>query len=187
MTLMQPNRDKILIICLVFLSGMVVGSLLTFNLFHKDKEVHSLYTVTNVIDGDTIDVSLGSEIERVRLLGIDTPETVHPQKMVECYGTEASAETKQLLEGKMIYLIPDSMSSDRDKYGRLLRYVFLTDGVFVNGYLIKNGYAYNYIYEPFQFMKYFAFEEESARSRGIGLWGKCHAESVENLTDILGK
>ncbi len=106
---------------------------------------------------------------------MDTPETVHPQKPVQCYGPEASAEARRLLEGKKVYLIPDPMSSDRDKYGRLLRYVFLSNGDFVNDYLVKNGYAYNYIYEPFQFMKWFAFEEESARNGSAGLWGKCLA------------
>lgn len=175
---MVLNRNTLFFAGLVFLSGLLVGSVLTFNLFQKPE----LYTVTKVIDGDTIDVTLGSTTERVRLLGIDTPETVHPQKPVECFGPEATAEVKKLLEGKKVYLIPDPMNSDKDKYGRLLRYVFLADGEFVNDYLVKNGYAYNYIYEPFQFMKWFAFEEEYAKNRSVGLWGKCYAIAKNNIT-----
>lgn len=174
--MIQQKEKFIFLIGLALLSGILIGSALTYNLFPKEKAVPQLYNVSRVIDGDTIDATLGSTTERVRLLGIDTPETVHPQKPVQCYGSEASAEAKRLLEGKKVYLIPDPKNSDRDKYGRLLRYVFLADGEFINDYLVKNGYAYNYIYEPFQFMKWFAFEEESARNSSVGFWGKCHAD-----------
>lgn len=176
MIIIQQNKKSLFFIGLIFLSGLLIGSGLTSNLFPKEVAVPQLYTVSRVIDGDTIDVTLGHTTERIRLLGLDTPETVHPQKPVQCYGPEASAETKRLLDGKKVYLIPDHMSSDKDKYGRLLRYVFLSDGKFVNDYLIKNGYAYNYIYEPFQFMKWFSFEEEFARNNSMGLWEKCRAD-----------
>lgn len=176
MIIIQQNRKSLFFIGLIFLSGLLVGSVLTFNFSPKELAIPQLYTVSRVIDGDTIDVTLGHTTERVRLLGLDTPETVHPEKPVQCYGPEASAETKRILDGKKVYLIPDPMSSDKDKYGRSLRYVFLSDGEFVNDYLVKNGYGYNYIYEPFQFMKWFAFEEDFARNNSMGLWGECRAD-----------
>ena len=107
------------------------------------------------------------------MLGIDTPEVNSPYTNKECFGQEASEYTTQLLSGQEVYLIPDKQSSDRDKYNRLLRYVFLPDGLFVDAELIKKGYAYNYIYEPFEFMKYFDFLEKGAKEKGVGLWGEC--------------
>ncbi|MBU4601209.1 thermonuclease family protein [Candidatus Parcubacteria bacterium] len=144
-------------------------------IIEKEKIIKTpmLYDVVSVIDGDTIQVEFNNNIENVRLLGIDTPEIASPYSEEECFGQEAKEYLKRLLENKEVYLIPDRQSSDQDKYGRLLRYVFLPDGLFVGAELIKNGYAYNYIYEPFEFMKYFDFLEKEARSGESGLWGEC--------------
>jgi len=88
-------------------------------------------TVARVVDGDTIDVTVNGTEERVRLIGIDTPETVKPNTPVQCYGPEASEHTKELLPpGTPVYLERDLVA--RDDYGRLLSYVFRNDGVFVN-------------------------------------------------------
>lgn len=79
-------------------------------------------------------------------------------------------KTKEFLENKEVYLVPDPQTSDRDKYDRLLRYVFLTNGQFINEELVKEGYAFNYIFEPFQFMKLFAQDEKEAKEKNLGLW-----------------
>lgn len=136
--------------------------------------VPSLYKVVEVTDGDTIQVDMNNRIEAVRFIGVDTPETVHPTKPKECFGEEASKETTGLLAGKSVYLIPDPQGSNRDKYDRLLRYVFLPNGTFVNAKLVSGGFAFNYIYEPFQFMKEFDRLEKQAKLAKVGLWGKCN-------------
>ena len=125
--------------------------------------------VTRVIDGDTIELSTG---ERVRYLGADTPETVHPDKPVECYGPEASAANRTLVEGKRVQLETDI--SDRDKYGRLLRYVSV-DGQDVSATLIREGYAYVYSRKPdVARLKSYAALERAAKEQRVGLWADCH-------------
>jgi micrococcal nuclease len=131
-------------------------------------------TVVRVIDGDTIEVRLGSVVERVRYIGIDTPETVHPSKPVECFGTEASAYNKLLVEGKEVRLEPDV--TDRDKYGRLLRYVYVGD-VLVNEALVREGYAGVYTYPPdVKYDAMFRDAERVAREEARGLWSAECAE-----------
>jgi len=135
------------------------------------KEAPALYRVVEVIDGDTIKVDIGGKIETVRLVGMDTPEIAgshNPQD--DYFGPEAAQYAKKLLENQPVYLIPDPMQSNRDKYNRLLRYVFLEDGTLVNAKLVAEGYAYNYIYEPFQFMKQFDYLEKQAKENQLGLW-----------------
>jgi endonuclease YncB( thermonuclease family) len=135
------------------------------------KEVPALYRVVRVIDGDTIKVDIAGEMETVRLIGIDTPEIAGSRNSQDDYfGPEAAQYTKQLLENRPVYLIPDPMNSNRDKYNRLLRYVFLEDGTLVNAKLIAEGYAYNYMYEPFQFAKQFDYLEKQAKEKQLGLW-----------------
>jgi micrococcal nuclease len=132
------------------------------------------YKVIKIIDGDTIQVKIGFKIEIVRMLGVDTPEIESLYSREECFGKESSQKTKELLEGKKVFLLKDPEVSDRDKYGRLLRYVFLEDGEFINADLIERGFAFNYIYQPFQFMDYFARLEKKAREKRAGLWSeKC--------------
>jgi endonuclease YncB( thermonuclease family) len=135
------------------------------------KEAPPVYHVVEVIDGDTIKVDIAGKIEAVRLIGIDTPEIANPHNPQDDYfGPEAAQYAKQLLENRSVYLIPDPMQSNRDKYDRLLRYVFLEDGTLVNAKLIADGFAYNYIYEPFQFMKQFDYLEKQAKEKQLGLW-----------------
>lgn len=131
------------------------------------------YKIVDVIDGDTIEVEINDKQELVRLIGINTPEVDSSYTKQECFGPEASDYAKKLLDKKEVYLIPDSNGQDRDKYNRLLRYVFLPNGLFVNAEILKNGFAYNYIYEPFEFMKQFDFWEKEAKKNKIGLWEKC--------------
>jgi len=151
-----------------------LAGVLGYFFFHKQavKKVPTFYKVIEVIDGDTIRVKSNNQIETVRLIGVNTPE-IFPSE--ECFGREAFQKTKEILEGQNVYLIPDPLSSNRDKYGRLLRYVFLSDGLLVNAELIKEGFGFNYIYEPFQFMKQFDYLEKQAKEERLGLWGeKCN-------------
>ena len=130
-------------------------------------------TVVGVVDGDTIDVTVDGTEERVRLIGIDTPETVKQGTPVECWGPEASARTKELLPaGTPVYLERDLVA--RDDYGRLLSYVFRTDGVFVNRDLIDNGFARTLEIAPnLAYHVYFEQGAEQAEAAGLGLWSHC--------------
>lgn len=124
-----------------------------------------LFKVAHVVDGDTIKIENG---QVVRYIGIDTPETVDPRKPVQCFGKEASAKNKQLIEGKEVRLVKDV--SETDKYGRILRYVYIGD-TFVNDYLVRNGFAHSSTYPPdVKFQDQFKKAEEEARNNKRGLW-----------------
>lgn len=130
--------------------------------------VSESFKVNRVIDGDTIEIEGG---ERVRYLGIDTPETADPRKPVQCFGIEASKKNQELVEGKTVRLEKDI--TDRDKYGRLLRYVWVGD-LFVNLELVKQGFATSYSYPPdVKYQDQFLAAEREAREAGLGLWGNC--------------
>lgn len=126
--------------------------------------------VIEVIDGDTIKVEVGGTVYTVRYIGIDTPETVHPSKPVEWMGLEASEANRQLVEGQTVYLEKDV--SETDRYGRLLRYVFLVDALFVNAELLRLGYAQVSTYPPdVRYQDLFLAMQQEARAAGAGLWG----------------
>lgn len=127
------------------------------------------YLCTRVVDGDTIIVKMNGTEERVRLIGVDTPETVHPVKPVEYFGKAASAFTKQMAEGKKVRLEYDWQK--KDKYGRLLAYVYLEDGIFLNAEIIKQGYGFAYTRFPFKYLDDFRKYEREARENIRGLWG----------------
>lgn len=131
----------------------------------------TLYRVLKVIDGDTIDVALDGKSERLRLIGINTPETVDPRKEVECFGHEASDKAKEILKDQFVVLENDPSQSERDKYGRLLRYVFLPDGTNYNLFMIEEGFAYEYTYNSaYKYQKEFKAAQEYAQNNGKGLW-----------------
>ncbi len=143
--------------------------------------------VTRDIDGDTIDVQLGGHKETVRFLGLDTPETHDPRKPVQCFGLAAAAHTKALLEGKNVRLEPDPQDSDRDKYGRLLRYVYLPDGTLVNAELIRDGYAFAYTVFPITKLDEFRALEADARQHNRGLWAGCNVDESSQIKQTAGK
>ncbi|MDO8452142.1 MAG: thermonuclease family protein [bacterium] len=131
----------------------------------KGIESESGIKVTRVVDGDTVVISTG---ETVRYIGIDTPETVKPGTPVQCFGKEASAKNKELVLGKVVTLAKDV--SEVDKYGRLLRYIYV-DGVFINDYLIRNGFASASTYPPdVKYSNQFKEAEKEARENKRGLW-----------------
>lgn len=137
-------------------------------------QIHSkynLYQVTRVVDGDTVKVDINGKEETIRLIGVDTPETVSPSKPIECYGPEASNKTKTTLEGKRIKLIADDSQGDKDKYDRLLRYIFLEDGTNFNELLISEGYAHEYTYsKAYKYQSEFKSAEQNAIQSKKGLW-----------------
>jgi micrococcal nuclease len=129
--------------------------------------------VIRVIDGDTIVVSPN---EKVRLIGIDTPETVHPKKAVQCFGKDAKEYTRKMVEGHTIRLALDESNAvhrHRDKYGRTLAYAYLEDGTMLNAELIRRGYAHAYTRFPFRYIVEFREMERVARSQAVGLWSSC--------------
>lgn len=127
--------------------------------------------VTKVIDGDTIQVIINGNNETLRLIGIDTPETVDPRKPVQCFGKEASTKAKLLLSGKSVRLESDPTQGEIDKYQRLLRYIFLEDGTNFNKLMISEGYAYEYTYNtPYKYQSEFKQAQKEAEAGSVGLW-----------------
>ena len=129
------------------------------------------FTVGIVVDGDTIDVMINGNTERLRLIGIDTPETVDPRRPVQCFGKEASDKAKSLLSSAKVALEQDISQGERDSYGRLLVYVFLEDGTNFNHYMIAEGYAHEYTYRiPYKYQAEFKAAQVKARNNSKGLW-----------------
>ena len=170
------SRNKIKIISISII--IILSSLFAY-ISHDSykKKIHKIdsnikYKVIKVVDGDTFDISINNQTVKVRLLGVDTPETVDPRKTVQCFGKEASDKAKELLIGHFVTLKTDPTQSITDKYDRLLVYVYRDDGLFINKYLVENGYAHEYTYNiPYQKMDEFKGLERWARDNKVGLWG----------------
>ncbi|MBI2030340.1 thermonuclease family protein [Candidatus Kaiserbacteria bacterium] len=138
------------------------------------------YSVIKVVDGDTITISMNGSPETLRLIGIDTPETVDPRSAVQCFGAEASSKTKELLTGKKVRIEKEASQGERDKYDRLLAYVYREDGLFINKYLVENGYAHEYTYHAaYRHQAAFKAMQNIAKTEGRGLWapGACDKSS----------
>jgi endonuclease YncB( thermonuclease family) len=121
--------------------------------------------ITRVVDGDTIVVQ---SVGTVRLIGVDTPETVDPRQPVRALGKEASDFTRRLAEGKVARLEYDV--ERKDKYNRTLAYVYLPDGVLLNAEIVKQGYGHAYTEFPFKYLEQFRTDEREARDARRGLW-----------------
>lgn len=139
-----------------------------------DEANSTMAKVVHIVDGDTIDVDLGGgNVKRVRYIGIDTPESVDPRRPVQCFGKEATEKNKELVENKTVRLEKDV--SETDKYERLLRYVYVGD-VFINKYLVEEGYAHASSYPPdISYQNIFQQAEQRAREMNKGLWSSCNA------------
>lgn len=132
-------------------------------------EVGKPIKVVRAIDGDTIEFVNG---DRLRYIGIDTPEEVDPRKPVQCYALEAARADSALVEGKMITFTQDV--TQQDKYGRWLGFVYLEDGTFVNKQLVEQGFAFAYPYRPdISKSDVFKNAEATARGNNVGLWAHC--------------
>lgn len=131
--------------------------------------------VTQVFDGDTIEVNFSGTTEKVRLIGVDTPETHHPNKAVQCYGQAAYDNLKNLLNNQIVRLEADPTNSNRDRYDRLLRYVYLDDEL-INQKIIREGFGFAYVAFPFEKINDFTAAQDQARQENIGLWKSCEVE-----------
>ena len=140
------------------------------------------FHVTRVVDGDTVEVATDDGTRsKVRLIGVDAPESVDPRRPVECFGKEASAKLKELLEGKPVTLIADPTQDDKDRYGRLLRYVESEDGD-AGRALLRQGYAHEYTYRrPHARKADYLAAMDAARAAQAGLWapGACATEVAQ--------
>jgi len=140
------------------------------------------YKVMKIVDGDTFDVDLDGQIKRVRLIGINTPESVDPRKAVECFSLEAADKLRKFLSSGKVYLKADETQSERDIYGRLLRYAWNIDQVFVNEEMIKQGYAYEYTYKvPYQYQADFKLMQRYAQELKLGLWAEGACEETAKI------
>jgi len=131
------------------------------------------YTVVKFTDGDTIDVNMDGHTETVRFIGVDTPETHKPNSPVQCYGPQAADNTKKLIGTNPVRLEADPLDTDRDRYGRLLRYVYLPDGTNVEASIIQNGYGFAYTLFPFSKKEEFKGYQATAQTAKAGLWSVC--------------
>ncbi len=133
-----------------------------------------LYRVSRFVDGDTIAVDMNGHVEKVRFIGVDTPETHKPNTPVQCYGPEAAAFTRRTIGNQLVRLESDPLSTDRDRYDRLLRYVYLPDGTDLDEQIIRQGYGFYYPYFPFSKSAAFNAAEQAAIVAHKGLWAHCH-------------
>jgi len=156
-----------LFITVIFLSSLRSGEN-EIKSTNTENSVESEVLVSEVIDGDTVRLSDG---DVVRILGIDTPETKDPRKPVQCFGQEASTKMTELTEGKKVILLVDSSQGDKDKYERLLRYIYIgsTD---IGAEMIKEGYAYAYTKYPVDKTDEYKALENQARENKKGLWAE---------------
>ena len=164
----------LLLICLLIGCSVEENSTSGIEIPNKEQKLEKSslnfiqYEVIRVIDGDTVELKNG---ERLRYNDIDTPETVHPSKPVECYGPQASAKNKELVEGEIILV--ELGNPERDRYGRLLGYVYVDD-LFVNAELVRGGYAeVNSYGNPGSKLSNLFDIEKNAKKSMKGLWGAC--------------
>jgi micrococcal nuclease len=136
-------------------------------------ENRTVVEVVRIVDGDTLVVDGLEGQETVRLIGVDTPESVHPTQPVECFGIEASAFLKELLpSGSVVELETDPSQGTHDRYGRRLAYVFLPGNTNVNKTIIEEGFGHEYTYQlPYAYQHEFKQAEKNAREQARGLWG----------------
>ena len=156
---------------------VTIGAYLAIRLSHIEIKLPSsqpgLYKVVTVDDGDTITVDMNGSVETIRFIGVDTPETHKPNTPVQCYGPEATDFTNNLIGNKKVRLQADPLNTNRDRYGRLLRYVYLPDGTLLEQKLLSEGYGFAYTFFPLSKAKEFEAYEQQAETAGKGLWSAC--------------
>ena len=166
----KSKRVGLAILSLVLL--VVVYGINNLPMAGKVTANSSEFKVQKVIDGDTIEILKYGRTEKVRLIGVDTPETLDPRKPVQCFGKEASNNTKHMLEGQMVRIETDPLVGERDKYNRILAYVWLGSDKLINLELLSNGFAHEYTYrsQPYKYQAQFRSAEKSAQSGNLGFW-----------------
>ena len=170
----HPTRRRPAVAGALLVAALVAGGSAACRHLAAAPPADGRATVVDVVDGDTIDVRIAGRDERVRLIGIDTPETVDPDRPVGCYGPEASARTKDLLPAGTAVRLERDVEA-RDRYGRLLAYVYRSeDGLFVNLSLAVDGYADALVIEPdTAHAGDIGAAVADARAAGRGMWGAC--------------
>ncbi|MDQ5952619.1 MAG: micrococcal nuclease [Patescibacteria group bacterium] len=180
--IMQKISLRLLLACLFFVFGVGVALIVIdfpkieatpeAMLFEEPEEnVADVAIVQRVIDGDTVDVLWQGEEMRLRLIGMDTPETVDPRKPVQCFGKEASQHAHNLLDGQSVELEFDASQGEVDKYGRILAYILLPSGKNFAEVMLRDGYAYEYTYDKsYKYQNIFKNAEQDARDSERGLW-----------------
>lgn len=138
------------------------------------------YEVIRFSDGDTIVVDMNGKEETIRMIGVDTPETHHPDLPVQCYGPAAAAYTNNLIADQRVRLEADPTNQNRDRYDRLLRYVYLPDGRLVQAEIIKSGHGFAYTSFPFTKKDEFMRLEQEAKQNYKGLWARCTVTETNN-------
>ena len=129
------------------------------------------YTVIKVVDGDTIWVDNNGKRQKIRMIVLDTPESVDPRKPLQCFALEASAQAKTILGGQSVYLETDPSQDSVDRFGRTLAYVWTESGRLFNLDMIADGYAFEYTYDlPYRYQADFKAAEADARTHERGLW-----------------
>lgn len=129
------------------------------------------YRVVRVVDGDTFTIKLGSQTTKVRVIGIDTPESVDPRRPVQCFGKEASARASALLSGKNVWLEVDPNQDTRDRFGRLLRFVWIDNTSDFGLTMIRDGFALEYTYDlPYRYQAQYRSAQVAAKETAAGLW-----------------
>jgi len=176
-----------------------IKKIVTEDLFPKNTEVTDVkvdsaltnlssqetFSVVSVTDGDTLKVNINGAVETIRVIGINTPETVHPSKPVECFGREASAKAKELLTGTKVIISYDQSQGTRDKYDRLLAYITLADGRDFGETMLKEGFGYEYTYNiPYEKQSSYKAAQTYAQTSEIGLWadGACGVANISTAS-----
>ena len=142
----------------------------------SDKQTSEWYPVVKVVDGDTVTININGKNTTLRLIGLDTPETVDPRRTVQCFGKEASDEAKKLMQGQSVRIELDESQGTYDKYGRTLAYVYVPadsrqEGIMVNQYMIAEGFGHEYTYNlPYKYQAQFKTAQKSAQEQKRGLW-----------------
>ena len=151
-------------------SGVIGESLLA----NEDIRKSPTYKVLRVVDGDTIHIDYNGKDEKVRFIGLDTPETKDPRKPIQCFGREATAKMTELAENKNIRLEFDKTQGERDKYGRLLAFVYSEDSKNLAYEMIRQGYGNEYTYNsnPYKYQNEFKEAARKAREENKGLWAE---------------
>jgi micrococcal nuclease len=165
---MREILNSLILSILVFISQINAYTFQNENLSFVEEN-----KVIKVVDGDTIDLFTKDGVKRVRLIGINTPETLDPRKDVECFGPESSNKLKEILEGQVVKIEADDTQDDQDKFGRLLRYVYLNNEN-INQKMISEGFAFEYTYKKkYKFQKEFKESYLNAKKNNLGLWKNC--------------
>lgn len=171
--MLKNDVKRVLWVCLM-LVVLIINQIGTHSAHAEDRTGYFLVaTVLEVVDGDTAKVAINDKLFTVRMIGIDTPESVHPSKPVQCYGKEAAYRANQILANQTVILELDPSQGVYDKYDRLLAFVWMNEQAMFNSIMIAEGYAFEYTYnKPYKYQREFQGYERVAREQKVGLWSE---------------